>query len=378
LAEEDLDERWRDLCFLYGKWDVHVAGRQTFPPGCLVLSRSEHEEAVRVAEGLAQACAAARATFRRDASHDAWLGIPATVAAAARASPTGPGITRIDLFLTRDGWRASECNDDVPGGHNEAIGLPALFADALPDGTHVPGDLPDALLGLLRPKQGAVGLVHATAYSDDRQVMQLVAKLLAAEGIPSVLASPAHLEFDGRARLLGTEVECIYRFFPAEWLPLVPTWRTWQDALAAGLPMVNDLSWAFTQSKAAFARLPPGEGIPRTGGMEMYDEAMRTPERFVLKPAYGRVGEGVVMGAETPPETWRKRLGQARRSRQGGFVLQERFHPTTVEVAPGDPRTVCLGAYVVAGRFAGYYTRIADGPLVAYDAANILAVVEDA
>ena len=48
---------------------------------------------------------------------------------------------------------------------------------------------------------GTVALVHATAYSDDQQMMTFVARRLEAAGVTAHLASPSHLRWrDGRAR----------------------------------------------------------------------------------------------------------------------------------------------------------------------------------
>jgi hypothetical protein len=88
------------------------------------------------------------------------------------------------------------------------------------------------------------------------------------------------------------------------------------------------------------------------------------------------MGEGVVLGRGCPPEAWRKSLAAALRSRRARpYVLQDRFDAVPVETQPGRTATACLGAYVVAGRFAGYYSRLSATPVVAYDASNVLTVV---
>ena len=73
----------------------------------------------------------------------------------------------------------SEVNSDVPGGFIEASGFASAMAARFP-GAAMTGDPVAALAEAWRetlPPGARVGLVHATAYTDDRQVMeQRVAK----------------------------------------------------------------------------------------------------------------------------------------------------------------------------------------------------------
>src|SRR5581483_11690855 len=172
LPQAAMDARLQTLRWTFRKWDTHVRGRATVARGALALTAEEHA-------GLARA--------------------------------GGPRVTRVDLFLTAEGWRASECNDDVPGGYNDALGLPALFADAVEKGMEPPGDLPDALARLFAGAR-RIGMVYATAYAEDMQVVRLLADLLEMHGFETVLASPAHLEHaEGRTTLAGEPVDIIYR-----------------------------------------------------------------------------------------------------------------------------------------------------------------------
>jgi glutathionylspermidine synthase len=392
LTPSEFAGRLERLRFDYSKWDLHVGGRSTIPNGALVLERTEHQRLVRLSEDLAAAFVRARERLRKDP--EAWrqLGLQPEVAAAA-AQETGPQdlVTRIDFFPTAEGWRVSECNDDCPGGYNEAIGLPAVLDDALPEKTAVAGALRDDLLGFVERNlgpEGPVALLYATGYAEDLQVVHVLRRLLQERGVQTVAASPAHASFDDRPRVLGQEVGGLFRFFPTEWLPRLPNWGDWRRLTRAGVPLLNPLSSAFTQSKASAAWLWDNDPervvrdvLPATRLLDAQAaaEALEAPQDHVLKPAFGRMGEGVTMGAECPPTAWRKRVKAALRDqRMRPYVLQRRFHSVPVETQPGTTYTACLGAYVVAGRFAGYYSRLARGSLVAYDAANVLTVVETA
>lgn len=378
LTPSAFEARRERLTWGFHKWDTHVSGRETVARGALVLSAREHTELVAASEALFAQSEAAMARFVADPDATRALGVDPALAPLARGA-TGARITRIDWFLTARGWMASEWNDDAPGGFNDALGLAALFHDAVEKGAEVPGDLPLALLRLLAaPEARRVGFCYATGYSEDLQVVRLLADLVETEGVETVLASPAHLAHaDGRTTLAGEEVASVHRFFPAEWFPVLPNLGAWRDAVAAGLRVVNPLACAWSQSKASFALLDDDPRIPRTRILTpaLAREAMADRERLVLKPAFGRMGEGVVLGAETTRDAWRKALEGALR-RPAPSVLQERFHPLPLETAPGETAIVGVGAYVVEGRFAGYYSRIARGNVVRHDASNLLTLLE--
>jgi glutathionylspermidine synthase len=388
LPTAAFDRRVAELRFRFSKWDVHVAGRPTVAPGALVLTAAEHRALVDAAEALYDLSTRAACATVGDMDATRLLGVPADLAPLARAQ-AAPRVTRIDFHPTAEGgWAVSEFNDDVPGGYNEAFGLPALFADAVEKGLEVPGDLPLSLARLLRGDARRVGLAYATAYAEDLQVVRLLAQLLAAEGVETVLDSPAALGGEEGAWTLGREpVERVFRFFPAEWHARLHDLDVWRRAVEDGLPVVNPFSAAWTQSKAVFAWLHEhargsdrslvAAYLPRTRLLDAdaAREALDAPERWVVKPRFGRMGEGIVVGDARNTRAWRKALDAALQAR-GGAVLQERFRPLRVETAPGESVAVCVGAYVVDGRFAGYYSRSSSEEVTSFRAANVLTVVE--
>lgn len=377
LPPQALDARLQRLTWGFHKWDTHVRGRETTTRGALVLTRDEHAELVRAAETLFAVSQSAMTRWPSDPDATRALGVDPRLVPLA-GEPTRQRVTRIDLHPTRDGWRASEWNDDAPGGYNDALGLVALFADAVEKGLEVPGDLPEALLRVLAPPGvRRVGLAYATGYAEDLQVVRLLADLLAVEDVDAVLASPASLEHSAQGTTLGgEEVDLVHRFFPAEWFPELPNLDAWARAIAAGLRVVNPLACAWTQSKASFALLADDARarpwLPRTVPLtpETAQGALAEPEKWVLKPCFGRMGEGVVLGAGRPRDEWRKAIDGALR-RRAPSVLQERFVP--LSLPEGTP---CIGAYVVDGRFAGYYTRLSRQNVVRYDASNLLTLLE--
>jgi hypothetical protein len=207
-----------------------------------------------------------------------------------------------------------------------------------------------------------IALAHATAYTDDLQVMAYLARRLDALGARTALVSPAHLRWrDGRAHLAtdwgGGPVDLVVRFFPGQSkrFPLV-----WDD-LRTPLP-----TWR---------ALLPETRDPR-------DAPWRTGEEWVLKPALGRVGDGVGIAGVTEAKEWRRITRDARLFPRH-WVAQRRFRPTplagagTAGGAAGDLGYPCIGVYTIGARAAGAYGRLARRPLVDWMAQDVAVLVGD-
>ena len=96
-------------------------------------------------------------------------------------------------------------------------------------------------------------------------------------------------------------------------------------------------------------------------------------DTWVLKPALGRVGEGVGIPGITPNAELLKLLQGARRHPEE-WIVQKRFEilPVLTEAGLKYP---CIGVFTIGGKAAGFYGRIADTPIInqnAQDAAVLL------
>ena len=191
------------------------------------------------------------------------LGLPRAICKVLRAvthenvANGAARIMRFDFHFTPDGWRISEVNADVPGGFIEASGFTELMADCYPSYT-TPKNPANAYLDAIVNAAGEgrlVGLAHATAHYDDRQVMQYLAEGLHRRGMRTLLLSPAHLEWQsGFARTTGpfgkSPVDLLVRFFPAEWLPNLRRRSLWEPWFCAGKTAMSNPGIAlFGQSK---------------------------------------------------------------------------------------------------------------------------------
>jgi glutathionylspermidine synthase len=375
------------------KWDPQVGDRPSLAPFPLVLGRNTWEGLASAAEALARETLAAEAELLRRRELHGRLGLPRNVrrrlAEVPRLGATAGAarVLRFDFHPTADGWRVSEVNSDVPGGFIEAAGVARLVGSHYP-GFEPPGDparaLADAVAGAAAP--GAlVCLLHATAYTDDRQVMAYLARELEARGFRTCLASPAHLRWDrGHARVacdwLHAPVDVLLRFFPAEWLPETPMACGWPALFRGGrTPVANPAHAILTQSKRlpllwdelatpvdAWRALLPETRSPR--------DAPPPNGAWVLKPALGRVGEAIGLAGVAEPKELRSAVRDARRH-PDRWVSQRRFDSVPVETAEGAFHA-CIGVFTVDGRAAGAYGRVAARPLIdwrAQDAAVLVA-----
>ena len=392
------------MIFEHCKWDPQVGDTDVLCATPLVLKAEAAAELARLAEAMAVEVVEAEAAILQSARAMGELGLPWALRRALVAAGVGSGgtgvqwaeqarVMRFDFHATAEGWRVSEVNSDVPGGYVETRGLAAAIAPYV-GALRLAGDPVAALVEATEPR-ARVALVHATAYTDDRQVMVYLARALEAAGRRARLLGPDQVRWrDGRAYPkdgCGVEAEAfdaVFRFYPAEWLPNLGWWSGWRDFVRGGATrQLNPPGAVVSQSKRfplACARLGlrlptwdtlvPETRDPRAifgRGGAAADEA-----EWVLKPALGRVGDGVGLGAVTPAGDWEKIRRAARRWPEL-WAAQRRFRATAWETDAG-PRYPCLGVYVIGGKAAGIYGRAAARPLVDAQAQDVAVLVEEA
>jgi hypothetical protein len=425
----------RELREKYLIWDAFFAGQRRVDVMPLVLSERLHRGAVAVAEGVAAAIDAAAQRAHEDPAEALRYGYHEDVTRLVRASWEAgdrSSWVRVDLLLGDDGeWRACEINADCPGGHNEAFGLPRLARAAGFTGGSNPTtmleDLAAHLAGLSRSPeghQGDVGMIFATAWSEDLQICALLKRTLAKMGVKATFAPPTAPRLVGGALTLGGEpVRALYRYFPTEYMEGQDNLDDLVSAVERGLVRtVPSFSQMYAQSKLSFARAwalreglgePHGEAITR-GVPETVDLAdlpteqlLAERERWVLKRALGRVGDQVFVGMLTSQAYWKGLIEELTALRvahvtspptrppkppgpagpAGGsagsagalreaWIAQRLVRQRPIPTPLGD-RFVTLGAYVLDGRFVGYFARITAVSHVSHDALCLPVFVGD-
>jgi hypothetical protein len=230
-------------------------------------------------------------------------------------------------------------------------------------------------------------MVHATAYSDDRQVMEYLAKALRARDMKTTMVSPAHIRFDNerasiQSSFASLEPECLIRFFPADWLPRLGSPSRWSGFFSSGATVLSNPGTALLlQTKRAplvwdrvagrvdtWRVMMPESRCPR-------DVTAIGSDEWVLKPALGRVGEDVAIAGITGPREFAAILKRVRR-RPSAWVAQRRFESIAVET-PDGLRHACLGVFTVDGSTAGCYGRVSVKALTDGDSQDVAVLMEN-
>lgn len=377
-----------------GKWDPQFEDLSVLCEFPIVLRRSEWQRIAALAEQLAAETRAAECELVRRPELHPRLGLPRAIRRALRRAGTsapedGPRVMRFDFHLTTAGWRITEVNSDVPGGFIEASGFAREVAVCYPS-LRLAGDPAAAYADAWERRLGPGALVvlaHATAYTDDRQVMVYLSKQLEARGLRSCLASPADLAWRaGRAAVQTAwhtgEAAGVLRFFPAEWLPNLPRRCGWEHFFhSSRIPLSNPATALLTQSKR-FPLVWPQLQTPLPGWRNLLPETVAPNRRqteawddWVFKPALGRVGEDVAIRGVTGEDQW-KRIRRAIRWSSGDWIAQRRFEAAAV-AGPQGPVFPQVGVYTVDGAAAGIYGRLARRPLIDCWSQDVAILIEE-
>lgn len=398
LAPEAYREVRLRTIFECCKWDPQVEDTSALAPYPILLPRPVHQELARLAEELALETVKTEQEILERAELLKELALPRGIwktLAAESPSNSGPRIMRFDFHFTTGGWRISEVNSDVPGGFVEAEGFTRLMAEACSrDGqTLAPSgeparELARALVSSSGVDKPVIALVHASAYSDDRQVVTYLGRAIEQLGGQAVLIDPSQIRWSAcgqsRAQIetewFQGEAHALFRFFPGEWLPNLKRTCAWNRFFTgAATPQCNP-GWALiSQSKRLGMLLPRlranlprwSELLPETRDVR---QAPRRDDTWVFKPALGRVGDGIGLEGATSAKDWK----EIRRNLfffPGHWIAQRRFEMLPLET-PDGPRFVCLGVYTLDGRACGIYARGSSSRIIDHRAQDLAVLIE--
>lgn len=330
--------------------------------------------------------------------------------------PGASAFGRLDGFLAADGSSCFfvESNLESPAGigYDEAMAeifaeldVMAAFrrqyrAEALP----VRQGLQSLLLETYRAWGGSgtptIAIVDFRSVVTWPEFEHLQARF-SADGIPTVLADPAELRYDGRRLYAGnTPIDLVYRrvlqheFLAANDLehPLVRAYAEHAICVVNPFrtkPVHTKLIMALlsdedgpaaelldAEEREGVARFVPWSRLVQPGRtryagemVDLLEFARQERERLVLKPNDDYGGSGVLLGWETDPATWERALNEALIR---PFILQERV-PVPEELyptwEPGEglrftPRYVDSDPLVYGERAMGCLTRIASTSLL--------------
>lgn len=391
LRSKDWESVRLRLMFDCCKWDIQSEDHSVVADFPLFLESEEWNHLASLAEIMtAEILAAERdLLFRPDLCGK--LGLPRKIENVLKKCspekiPVGAArVMRFDFHRTSKGWHISEVNSDVPGGFIEAAGFTELMAGYYP-GYAMPPDPACAYLEGIASAVGtsAIGLVHATAHCDDRQVMEYLGRGFQRRGIQAIPVAPNHLKWDSGSVSIKTSFASVnpgllIRFFPAEWLPNLRPASVWEPWFCGrSIPMSNPGFALLIQSKRfslvceelktslpTWRSLLPETKCPAEVNTESPD--------WVFKPVFGRVGEDIAMAEVTKPLAYKEIMKQVNRHPRN-WVAQRRFASLPVET-PSGIRYVCIGVFTLDGRAVGIYGRVAAKPLIDHEAQDIAVLI---
>jgi hypothetical protein len=253
-------------------------------------------------------------------------------------------------------------------------------------------------------EQGDVGMIFATAWSEDLQICALLKRTLAKMGVRAMFAPPTGPRLEGGALTIGGKpIRSLYRYFPTEYMEGQDNLDDLATAVERGLVRtVPSFCQMYAQSKLAFARawaLRDGLGETHRSAIERWvpetlelgelpvEALLDDREGWVLKRALGRVGDQVFVGMLTSQPYWKGLVEELAALRSAGaagsagvareaWIAQRLVRQRPIPTPFGD-RFVTLGAYVLDGRFAGYFARITPVSHVSHDALCVPVFVDD-
>ncbi len=373
------------------KWDPQVGDIPTLASFALVLSSGTWRQLGSWAEQLAAEVMEAEEEVLRRPALLRRLGLPRRIVRLLAdqqlaLTPAAARVIRFDFHWTRDGWRISEANTDVPGGYCEAGYFTRLMAREFPHLRTV-GDPGQAVATALARRSGAgpVALLAATGYLEDQQVVAYLANQLAACGIKTLRAHPRQLRWHNGSAHLGTDgyhgsVTGIVRFYQGEWLPCLP--GDWSKFIRGGITPVCAPGNALIAESKRFPLVWESIKVPMRTWRTLLPETrdprdvrLRGDDDWLLKTAFCNTGDTVTIRGRTSPSRWRLANWWARAC-PGTWVAQRRFEALPLDT-PWGTKYPCVGVYTVDGTAVGIYGRLSHHTIVDYAAVDVAVLVDD-
>lgn len=375
------------------KWDPQVGDVGTLAGFPVVMGAGEWRDLCRAAEALAAETLALERALARRPDLFAKLGIGRRLRRALANAPLNQEnrlrAMRFDFHPTREGWKVSEVNSDVPGGYAEASAFPAMMAehcaDMIPAGN--PGRaVAEEIAAIAETRPGKVALLTAEGFMEDHQVVGYLGRELMARGMECTRVLLKQLR--NRAGKLWMEsawycgpMAVLVRFYQGEWLSKgMERGSDWRGVLETSTAMLNPARAILSESK----RLPLlweelGVGmetwrryLPET--REPRDAPWERDEGWIVKTAYCNTGDSVTMRTRLSDRQWWKRRLDVRLNPRL-WLAQRRFEATAIETPMGRMYP-CMGVYVIGGKACGAYVRLSRGPVVDFEAVDAALLIE--
>ncbi len=383
------------------------------------LDPADVARVTRVAEGIARMGErVVQAAMEQPALMDA-VGLTEAERQLVALDPgyaTASTASRLDAFLLPDSLMFAEYNAESPAGLGYTQVLAEQF-DALPvmarfrerfstEHFRLSEAILEALLASYRewggtaspPQVGIVDFRGVPTWSEFQILRERFERL----GVPTLVADPRELEFDGRRLVAdGRPIDLLYRrvlindilAHPAECQALVDAYRARAVCVAntfrckiphkkAFFAVLTDPAWAHLfnpEERALAATHVPWTRLVAEGRTSAHDgqpvdllaHTRQSREMLVIKPNDEYGGSGVMLGWETEASAWDAAIAQAIAAPPGAWIVQRRIQVRR-EVFPyvETPHTVVFrdmlvdfAPYLFRGRLAGFLTRLSGSGL---------------
>ena len=392
IPDECYHDYRHQVIFNAYKWDPQVEDHNTVAKHVAIIDAAVARKLEAWAQQLAFETMELENALMKRPDLAKKLGLSSAVRKAAKQlDGYAPGehvrLMRFDFHPTATGWAISEVNSDVPGGLAEASVLPKIAQKYFPDckpGADVAQHILHAFQKRIDP--GArIALIHATSYSDDRQVMQFLGDYLEKNGYRALYAAPDHISWEQKQAvsiIRGEEgpVDALVRFFPLEWLANLPKRTGWRGYYDTKTLSCNHPVSIFAQSK----RLPlvwDELGVDLTAWKQLLPEtraadAGKLEADWIYKPALGRVGEGISI-KEAVTEKELAAIRKSVKRHPNDWIAQRRFESRPIAGADETDYHMCIGVFTVDAKAAGFYGRISRFPRIDARAKDIALLVRE-
>jgi len=364
-----------DVMFDGYKWDLQAGDQSTISDKAVLLGQEDMCFLAQAAVSLYNETVAMEQALQSRPDLAIKMGISQEMTHALCSCDYAPNqhirLMRFDFHPTTTGWQISEVNSDVPAGYPEASILPKL-AEKYFAGYKQCGNLGNVLadrFAKLTPPQSTIAYLYDTHIVEDYQIMHFMGDLMEQRGYNSMYIDPSHLTWEDNRAL---DVGAIMRYFPVEWLEFKKG-VDWGSFVNTKTPSCNHPIALLTQSK----RLPVvwdelnieiptwKQLLPKT----ICTTDLTNANGWILKPAFGRVGEGInIPGTVSDAEN--KDIKRAARAHPTQWVAQQMF-----ESVPIDGLHLNLGVFVVDGQFAGLYGRVSNLPRIDSEASEVPVLI---
>ncbi|MCL2576764.1 MAG: glutathionylspermidine synthase family protein [Defluviitaleaceae bacterium] len=376
IPEEHYPQYRMNVMFDGYKWDLQAGEQSTISDKVLLFEPNEISSLIKDAVALYNETIAMECALQKNPGLVLETGISQEMTyALCNCKPKAHiRFMRFDFHPTTDGWRISEVNSDVPAGYPEASILPELAQVYFPGYGKCGcfGEVFAKKVSQIFPKSCIIAYLHDTHTVEDYQILHYLGDLLETFGYNSMYASPENIKWQNNKAL---DIGGIIRYFPVEWMEFTKG-VDWLSFVNSETPSCNHPIALLTQSK----RLPlvwDRLGVDVATWKKLLPETkcastLTDHNGWILKPAFGRVGEGInIPGTMSSQEE--NEIRKAAHENPTQWVAQKMF-----ESVPLDGLHVNVGMFVTDGEFSGCYARVSSSPKIDEDASEIPILVRGA